>query len=417
LPVGLRPNVGGVLWRVAEHVGGQKKEEAMELEEMKRHWDSFGKTDPLWAILTEPSKKNQKWDLEEFFETGRNEILEVLKRVNALPFGLRLDPRFEQVKQGDQWMDWEEIRKGRALDFGCGVGRLTQAMCLFFEECHGVEIAPSMIELARQYNRYRDRCFYRLNDRADLRLFGSDRFDFVYSNIVLQHMEPALSQKYIGEFVRVMIPGGVLVFQIPSEPADLWGAGTIIDHSLPDSGFVAEITVLKDSCVVAPGSGVEIPVCIRNAGRCLWPARGLANTKYQIHLGNHWLDCSGKMLVLDDMRMPLPNDIASGEEARLVFSVKAPQRSGDYLLELDLVQEQVTWFAEKNSKTARIPVRVQETEETGVEKAIFSPKMEMYGVRKDQVVSLVEEAGGRILVAEEDFYAPGWHGFRYYVTK
>jgi len=157
----------------------------MDLQELKENWDCFGESDPLWAILTEPSKKNRKWSLEEFFETGRNEILDVLKRASGLPFGFRLDPRFEQVKQGGDWRECPEIRKGKALDFGCGVGRLTQAMCLFFQECHGVDIAPSMIELARQYNRYGTRCVYHLNDRADLELFPSDTLDVVYSSIVL----------------------------------------------------------------------------------------------------------------------------------------------------------------------------------------------------------------------------------------
>ena len=39
-----------------------------------RHWDQFGQDDPLWAILTDASRKGGKWDLEEFFATGREEI-------------------------------------------------------------------------------------------------------------------------------------------------------------------------------------------------------------------------------------------------------------------------------------------------------------------------------------------------------
>lgn len=55
------------------------------------------------------------------------------------------------------------------------------------------------------------------NDAADLRLFEDDRFDFVYSSIVLQHMPSALALGYILEFVRVTRPGGVIVFQVPDE--------------------------------------------------------------------------------------------------------------------------------------------------------------------------------------------------------
>ena len=37
------------------------------------------------------------------------------------------------------------VRRSRSLDFGCGIGRLTQAMAEFFEVCDGVDISPTMI--------------------------------------------------------------------------------------------------------------------------------------------------------------------------------------------------------------------------------------------------------------------------------
>ncbi len=168
----------------------------MNLRGLKRNWNAFGKKDPLWAILSLDEKKGNKWDVEEFFAWGRDEIDKVLESVGAL--GL-------------------EVRRRQALDFGCGVGRLTQALAQRFEEAHGVDIAPSMIQLAERYNRHGDRCRYHLNDQQDLRLFPDAWFDFIYSNITLQHMEPKYSKGYIREFVRVLAPEGVLVFQIPSE--------------------------------------------------------------------------------------------------------------------------------------------------------------------------------------------------------
>lgn len=42
----------------------------MELEDLKQHWDCFGKTDPLWAILTDPERKSNRWNVEEFVGTG-----------------------------------------------------------------------------------------------------------------------------------------------------------------------------------------------------------------------------------------------------------------------------------------------------------------------------------------------------------
>jgi ubiquinone/menaquinone biosynthesis C-methylase UbiE len=108
------------------------------------------------------------------------------------------------------------IDLGRALDFGCGVGRLTQALADHFTEVHGVDISPSMIEHARSFNRHPERCLFHLNSSNELRMFEDNWFDFVYSNIALQHIEPKYSKRYLQEFLRVLKPGGATVFQLLS---------------------------------------------------------------------------------------------------------------------------------------------------------------------------------------------------------
>jgi SAM-dependent methyltransferase len=179
----------------------------MDFGKLQANWTALGQRDPLWAILVEPSKRGNRWAVDEFFETGRKEIDAALARVAAL--GLR-------VPTG--------AGGGRALDFGCGVGRLTQALAGRFAEVVGVDVAPTMIERAREFNRFPTTCRYEVNTGADLRLFPEGRFDFVYSNIVLQHMEPRYSTAYIREFARVLAPGGVLLFQLPSGVARQPGA-------------------------------------------------------------------------------------------------------------------------------------------------------------------------------------------------
>lgn len=168
----------------------------MKLADTETHWNAFGQKDPFWAVLSHPEKKGGGWDKEEFFQTGLDTVAEVqgwlAKAGLALP-------------------------KGVALDFGCGVGRLTQALALHFETVHGVDIASSMIALANDYNRFGERCVYHHNNRPDLSLFADSSFDFVLSLITLQHLDPIDSLRYVEEFVRVLKPGGVLVFQ-QSEP-------------------------------------------------------------------------------------------------------------------------------------------------------------------------------------------------------
>jgi SAM-dependent methyltransferase len=167
----------------------------MKLSELQRNWDVLGKEDPFWAIITWQDKRGNRWDPAEFFASGREEIAEVMEYLA----GLKL-----------------ESPRRRALDFGCGVGRLTRALASYFAKVTGIDIAPSMIARAQALN-VEERCEFILNDRADLSIFGDSTFDFVYSNLVLQHMRPEYSTAYIREFCRVLVPGGVAIFQLPSK--------------------------------------------------------------------------------------------------------------------------------------------------------------------------------------------------------
>ncbi len=75
-----------------------------------------------------------------------------------------------------------------------------------------------MLEQARIYNRDRGNCQFLLNETADLRRFADDSFDLIYSNIVLQHLpNTVMIHQYIAEFMRVIRPTGVVVFQLPCQ--------------------------------------------------------------------------------------------------------------------------------------------------------------------------------------------------------
>jgi len=164
------------------------------LAELQRNWEGLAQADPLWAICTDPARRAGKWSREDFFATGQDEIGRVMECVSSL--GLEID------------------RHSPALDVGCGVGRLTRALAGYFPESWGVDISPTMIRLARELNRDFHKCRFVLNEHSDLRSFRDGNFGFVYSSIVLQHIAPRLSRRYIAELARVTRPGGILVFQL-----------------------------------------------------------------------------------------------------------------------------------------------------------------------------------------------------------
>jgi ubiquinone/menaquinone biosynthesis C-methylase UbiE len=159
------------------------------LEEVRDEWEKLANRDAMGHIVTDPPGLGP----EAFFELGRTEIAAVMDRVD--PSGRK-----------------------RALDFGCGVGRCTQALADYFDHVDGMDISPSMIEQAKALNRHGDKVRYLVWDRTELP-YKTGTFDMVYTNIVLQHMRQQYAHEYIREFVRVVKKDtGRAVFEYPEGP-------------------------------------------------------------------------------------------------------------------------------------------------------------------------------------------------------
>ena len=88
----------------------------MSLRRLIRTWDELGRRDPLWAVLSHPDMQGGGWNLDRFLETGRNEVGAVLAHART---------------------HRPDLATRRALDFGCGVGRLSQALAVHFDRVAG----------------------------------------------------------------------------------------------------------------------------------------------------------------------------------------------------------------------------------------------------------------------------------------
>ncbi|MBV9927093.1 MAG: hypothetical protein JOZ96_18890 [Acidobacteria bacterium] len=108
-----------------------------------------------------------------------------------------------------------------------------------------------------------------------------------------------------------------------------------------------------------PGERAELHLRVRNLGPVAWPAHG-ERGMYQVNAGDRWLDPSTGRVVNDlDGRTALAADLQPGGETELTLPVTAPKQPGDYVLEVDMIHEGVTFFFEKGSKTLRVNVRVE----------------------------------------------------------
>lgn|ERR1017187_3895784 len=163
----------------------------MKLSKLSEVFDAWASTDPFQAACTERAT----WNEEEFFAYGARHIESVLHAAEKK----------------------RPIPRGAALDFGCGPGRLAQALAAHFSRVVGVDVSCEMIKTSERLNRHAN-CGYVLNQAPDLRRFRSDSFDLVHSCKVLQHIRPKLALTYIAEFLRLLGPGGIAIFQVPERP-------------------------------------------------------------------------------------------------------------------------------------------------------------------------------------------------------
>ena len=154
-------------------------------------WDDLAAVDPLWAVLSADGKRNGGWQLDEFFATGEADVAAILATAAELD---------------------RPARTGTALDFGCGVGRLTRALAGRFTTVLGVDVSPRMVEQARRLNTHTANASFETAEEPP-----PGPFDLVVANLVLQHLPTkALARVYVDRLIQATAPDGLTVFQLPT---------------------------------------------------------------------------------------------------------------------------------------------------------------------------------------------------------
>lgn len=110
------------------------------------------------------------------------------------------------------------------------------------------------------------------------------------------------------------------------------------------------------------GSNTEftVTVLVRNLGEQTLPAaNGGVDAALQVNVTYHWLSLDGKPLIWDGLRTPLGRGLKKSDDREVKLTVRAPPTPDNYVLEVDLVQEEVFWFGGVGSQTARMIISVQ----------------------------------------------------------
>ena len=168
----------------------------MPINNSDRDWEVFGKTDPYFAVLTAPEYHGQLTGeaRAKFFESGEKHIETMLSIIRG-----RLDPAFAPV---------------RALDFGCGVGRLLVALATRCRDVTGVDISPSMLAEARRNCDAAGATNVRLVQGDDELSSVTGSFDFIHSYIVLQHIPVERGELLVRKLAAMLAPDGVAMVHV-----------------------------------------------------------------------------------------------------------------------------------------------------------------------------------------------------------
>lgn len=139
--------------------------------------------------------------------------------------------------------------------------------------------------------------------------------------------------------------------------------GPRVAAALPDNAFKAQIEIANAPAKLRVGEKVTIEVHVKNVSDATWYARGgdvnpSPDNKFFIAAGNRWMQQDGKLVTNMDGRYGLDKNLKPGESTTVPLQVTAPATPGEYSLEVDLIQEQVAWFSDKGSPTAKVKLSV-----------------------------------------------------------
>jgi SAM-dependent methyltransferase len=161
---------------------------------MSRFWDERAREEPYFFIDNRRIYGDP--DLAGFWAEGEADLDRLLELL-----GVAVEPQ------------------DRALDIGCGVGRLTRVLSGRATTVIGLDVSAAMLERARAHNEAFTNITWVHGDGVSLAQISDESIDACVSHVVFQHIpDPQVTLGYVREIGRVLAPGGWAAFQVSNDP-------------------------------------------------------------------------------------------------------------------------------------------------------------------------------------------------------
>jgi SAM-dependent methyltransferase len=166
-------------------------------DDTSKSWEIHGRNEAYYGVFSDPCYRTKNLSdsvIEEFMRSGEEHTDRVLGLV---------EQHFGPLP-----------RQQRALDFGCGVGRLLLPLARRFDSVTGVDIAPAMLKETQRNAERANLGNVLLSQSLNTLGEGQSNFDFIHSVLVFQHVPVRVGERLISQLLTLLAPGGVAAIQV-----------------------------------------------------------------------------------------------------------------------------------------------------------------------------------------------------------
>ena len=155
-------------------------------------WREWGDSNPYFGVISHAKYLAENLtdnSLQDFFASGESHVEHVCNVIRT-----RMRPGFQPT---------------RALDYGCGVGRLLVPLARRSETVVGVDVSPGMLAEAKENCRKFSVPSTQLLHVDQLDSLKSQSFDLVHSFIVFQHIPVDRGEAILRKLITLLAEGGI----------------------------------------------------------------------------------------------------------------------------------------------------------------------------------------------------------------